>query len=108
LGKEANPSKELNLTDLSGLRWKPTDRAEYGGKESYDASFCFWSCGFQARISFSDGRDADGYCAAKANASNDTENLELRISKKPDIFGQIKKAGKVSNDIAKADDPTCH
>ncbi len=106
--EEANPGEELNFADFTGLRWEATDRAEDSGEEGYDASLCFGCRSLETRISFFDGRDADGYCASKSNTGDHAQDLELCVSEEPDVFGKIKEASKISNDIAKADDSACH
>jgi hypothetical protein len=108
LREEANPGEELDFTDFASLRRESTDRAEDSGEEGNDAALCFGWCGLEARISFFDGHDADRYRASQSKASYHAEDLELRVSKEPHVFGKIEEAGKISNDIANTDDATCH
>lgn len=102
----AHPVEKLDFADLPDLGWKTPQRSENLAEEGDDAdSRCRWRT-FETRVSFPDVKAGEQDCAAKSKGSNDTQNLELRVTKNASgkLF-KIRIAGKVSEDISKTCDP---
>lgn len=89
LGKEAHPGKELHFTDLPGLRRQSSNGFKDLLKEGDYAASPFNRWSFEPGIALPDGTDADDDSTAQSNTGYRTEDLELRVSKPPDILGQV-------------------
>ena len=101
-GKPADPCEELNSADFLDL-WRQTlHRAVELDKERQDASLLGWWGSLKPWVSLSDAEARDGDGDRHGENCDDTENLELRVSKEAEVLGQVDIAREIAQNVAKS------